>query len=163
MRAYWEENDPSSPELAVALGNIGTLERQPGNAVLAETLHRQEMEIYRKAYGAEHPLVATSMRLLASALGAQGKIDEALAMSERALTIHRAAQGDRNIEVATALDEIGPLLRSQGRLDEALERHREALEIWRHELGPDNPDVAVSQMQIGYTSRVSRSHVVTRV
>src|SRR6185503_493082 len=67
VRAFWEENDPSSPELAVALGNIGTLERQRGNAVLAETLHRQEMEIYREAYGAEHPLVATSMRHLASA------------------------------------------------------------------------------------------------
>ncbi|HET6582250.1 MAG TPA: serine/threonine-protein kinase [Nannocystaceae bacterium] len=151
VRAYWEEHDPSSPELAVALGNIGTLERQRGNAMLAETLHRQEMEIYREAYGAEHPLVAAAMRHVATALATQGKVDDALAMSERALAIHRAAQGDRNVEVATALDEIGQLLRSQGRLDEAVERHREALEIWRHELGPDNPDVAISQMQIGYT------------
>jgi tetratricopeptide (TPR) repeat protein len=158
VREFWEQHDPSSPDLAVALGNIGALERQRGNAAKAEALHRREIEIYREAYGAGHPFVATAMRHLASTLGMQGKVADALAMTEQALAIHRSAQGDRNIEVANALDELGQLLRSEGRLDEAVTRHREALEIWRRELGPDNPDVAISHMQIGYTLAAQGRH-----
>jgi tetratricopeptide (TPR) repeat protein len=158
VRAFWEARDEKAPDLAIALGNIGVLERQRGDGVKAEALHRREIEIYRGAYGAEHPLAAAAMRHLASALAIQGKVDEALEMSERALAIHRTTQGDHNVEVATALDEIGQLLRSQGKLDEALARHREALEIWRHELGADNPDVAISHMQIGYTLAARGRH-----
>ncbi len=158
VRDFWEQRDPHSPELAIALGNIGGIARQRGDATKAEALHRREIDIYRESYGAEHPLTAAAMRHLAYALGIQGKLDEALDLSEHALAIHRAAQGDRNVEVATALDELGQLLRAKGRLDDAVERHREALEIWRQELGPDNPDVAVSHMQIGYTLAAQQRH-----
>ena len=157
VQAFWEQQDPASPELAVALGNVGTILRMIGDANGAMALHRRELAIDEAALGAQHPDCAIAMRhigLCASDLGDQAAARAAL---ERALTILRASQGD-STEVATALDELGRVARRQGRLAEAEAHHREALALWRRELGDRHPDVVVSWMNVGYTQLAAGDH-----
>ncbi|HWB77805.1 MAG TPA: serine/threonine-protein kinase [Nannocystaceae bacterium] len=151
LREFWSVHDPDSPELGIALGNLGSLRRITGDHEQAVELGREELRITKAAYGAAHPTTAVSMRHLALALAELHDYAEARSLIEQALAIHRAAQGERNVEVATALDELGRILRRSGELEAAAQRHREALAIWREELGEDHPDVGISMTNIAYT------------
>jgi tetratricopeptide (TPR) repeat protein len=148
---YWQAREPDSPEMAVALGNVGTLQRILGRPRESVELARRELAIAQASYGERHPDTAVAMRHLAFALGELGEHEPARGMLELALAIHRESQGGANAEVAAALDELGRMERRLGKLREAEAHHREALALWRQELGEGNPEVAVSWMNVGYT------------
>ena len=67
---------------------------------------------------------------LANALGAAGRLDEALSVAERAVETQRALGNER--EAAADLARIAQILMEQGRHQEADERYEQALQAVRH-------------------------------
>ena len=89
----------------------------------AEVLLRDTLERRRKAVGDAHPLTLATLADLGEAVGAQGRVAEALPMFE---TLYRRAPGSSlsAVEIANAMSWYGPLL-------VRLERHAEAEEPLR--------------------------------
>jgi tetratricopeptide (TPR) repeat protein len=67
---------------------MGILARDLGNLAEAEALHRRALAIAEKALGPAHPDVASILNSLARLyMGGRGRIDEGIALLERALAI----------------------------------------------------------------------------
>ena len=71
------------------------------------------------AYGVTHPGVASRLATLSMALGRQGKLEEALALDQRALALYTSGYGPDSLEVAIQLVVGAGALTRGGRYDEA--------------------------------------------
>jgi len=74
----------------------------------------------------------------------QGKYDEAIVLSEKALAIREKALGPDHPDVASTLNDLAYLHANQGNYAEAELLYQRSLAIKEKALGPDHPDVAVS-------------------
>jgi tetratricopeptide (TPR) repeat protein len=92
----------------------------------------------------EHPQVAASLNNLAKHFDAQGKLDRAEPLYNRALKITRKTLGAEHPDVAASLDHLGMLYAAQGSYDRAESHYRQALEIRRVKLGAVHALVAQS-------------------
>ncbi len=82
-----EENDPNTPEHALAINNLASLYKHRGHPEEAEPLYRKALEIEEKNYGENHPSLATSLNNLALLYVAQQRYAEAKALYKRAIAI----------------------------------------------------------------------------
>ncbi len=74
----------------------------------------------------------------------QGRYEDALSFSKRALTIDEATLGDQHPTVATNLNNLAELYRTQGRYEEAEPLYLRALTISEATLGENHPTVAAN-------------------
>ncbi|MEM6993592.1 MAG: serine/threonine-protein kinase [Myxococcota bacterium] len=148
---YWLAEDPTSTQLGVAYGNLGTAELMRGRHDEAAALIGKELDLYVATYGRHHPDTGGCTARLASAYSHAGRAEEALPMFRRAIAVLRDGEGEGSTRLASAMDGLGRVLRQQDKLAEAEQEHRRALAVWRKALGDDHPDVAVSMMHVGYT------------
>ena len=115
----------------------------------AEPLMRRVVEILEKAYGPDHPNVATSLNNLAQLLQDTNRLGEAEPLMRRALEIDEKAYGPDHPNVAIDLNNLAQLLQDTNRLGEAEPLMRRALEIDEQAYGPDHPNVAIQPQQPG--------------
>lgn len=88
-----ESFGPQDPRLTATRKNLADLYYAQGNYAEAAPLYRRSLEIAEKAFGAEHPNVATSIENYAALLGEMGREDEAADWEARAKAIRvRQAQ-----------------------------------------------------------------------
>jgi tetratricopeptide (TPR) repeat protein/predicted Ser/Thr protein kinase len=88
----------------------------------------------------------------------QGKYQEALDNSLRALAIHEKASGRDSLDVANTLDLVAQALGCLGRHEEAEHEIRRALAIAERERGPNHPDVAFKLFELGYALNGERRY-----
>ncbi len=92
--------------------------------------------------GSEHPDAATAAIELAWLYMLEGRLDEALALFERALAIRERAFGPDHLLTAESLGVLGGALMETGHLARARPLLERVLRILERELGPDDPAVA---------------------
>ena len=137
-------------EYGLALSEAARLLNQTGYYLVeraryaeAEPLMRRVLRIFEKAYGSDHPNVATSLNNLAQLLQATNRLGEAEPLMRRALEIDERFYGPNHPDVARDLNNLAQLLQDTNRLGEAEPLMRRALAMDEHSYGPDQPAVAV--------------------
>ena len=144
QKAVQAAKDGGAPETEVAtyLNNIALVLKSQGQLEEALEMHRQALDIRKRALGEDHPDTAGSVNNIASVFGEQGRFDEALEVHQQALDIRKRALGEGHPDVAQSLNNIASVWNMQGRLDEAFHNFRQAVDIWKRALGDDHPQVA---------------------
>jgi tetratricopeptide (TPR) repeat protein len=148
------------PEDPLALANslmlFGYALTLQHRAAEAEPLYREAVSIQRKAFGNEHPAVATYLRYLGWNLRSQDKLTEAEGPLTEALEMRRKLLGPDHLDVADSLYMLGALKARQRRYSEAEPLVREALEILRSRWGTLPNDWRLQQ-ELDYLGRILAS------
>ncbi|MEO1084756.1 MAG: tetratricopeptide repeat protein [Acidobacteriota bacterium] len=84
---------PDHPWLAAPLAELGSLQMRDGHWRRAESSFHRVREIYRAAYGDEHPHTVRAMAKTAQLLSLRGRVEEELALRDRIIET-RIALGD---------------------------------------------------------------------
>jgi tetratricopeptide (TPR) repeat protein len=108
----------------------------------AEPLMKRALAIDEKAYGPDHPNVATVLNNLVVLLQATNRLGEAEPLYRRALAIDEESYGPDHPTVATDLNNLATLLYAMNRQGEAEPLMKRALAIYEKAYGPDHPKVA---------------------
>ena len=111
---------------------------------IPQSRYRRALAIYEKAFGSDHPYVATTLNNLAEIYRNQGNYAEAELVLQRSLAINEKALGPDHPDVATSLNNLAELYRNQGRYADAEPLYKRSLAIREKALGPDHPDVAMA-------------------
>ena len=123
---------------------FGNVHFYRGRYADAQALYERGLAIRERAFGPDHPLVATSLNGLASLYKEQGQDDKARPLYERALAIREHALGPEHELVGASLNNLALIHYNQGRYAEAQALQERALAIRELTLEPDHPDVAAS-------------------
>jgi serine/threonine-protein kinase len=138
------------PDLAARLASdLGTLLWAEGKFRPARESYDEARVLWERAFGPEHPLVATAVNNVALALWSDGRLEEALEMHERALSLRTKLLGPAHPQVGTSQNNIGIVLLDLCRFAEARERHRRAIDIVSRAYGEKHPIVAGLQNNLG--------------
>ncbi len=104
----------------------------------------EQIEIYTRLLGPDHPEVATSLQVLGTLYRTLGQYAEAEAPFKRSLAIREKALGPDHPDVAKSLNNLAALYYTQGQYAEAEPFYERSLAIRERVLGPDHPEVAWS-------------------
>ena len=105
--------------------------------------------IDERAFGPDHPNVATDVNNLGGVLQDLGDLAGARAAFERALAIDERAFGPDHPNVATDVNNLGSVLQDLGDLAGARAAFERALAIDERAYGPDHPNVATDVNNLG--------------
>ena len=144
----------STEVLASAMHWVAFQLEKQANYQQAFELYERALVIREKAFGPEHPEVATTLNNLAELYKSKGDYDAALPLYERALAIREKALGPEHPEVATTLNNLAGLYGAKGDYDAALPLYERDLEISEKALGPEHPDVATTLNNLAELYRV---------
>ena len=128
-------------KVAVALRMVGTLASALGKRERAETALREALALTESSWGPEHQRTAALLEALASVRSSRD-LDEALALSLRALSIQERELGAEHIDVAFSLLTIGDLYNERDEPRRALEHLERALDMLVERLGEEHRYVA---------------------
>jgi tetratricopeptide (TPR) repeat protein len=132
----------------------------------AEPLYEGALAIDEKAYGKEHPVVATRLNNLGQLYKATGRLNEAEPLMERALGINEKAYGKEHPEVAGDLNNLARLYQDTNRLKEAEPLMERALGIDEKAYGKEHPEVACDLNNLAQlyqaTSRLKEAELLSR-
>ena len=115
----------------------------------AESLNREVLEKYRRAYGERHPMLADPLINLGAIAEQRARFAESEAYYRQALAINRDYYGSDHPEVAACLLGIGASLTAQGRIAEAEAVLKNALTIRQRVYGPNHPFIATILSNLG--------------
>ena len=104
--ALVDEYNSSFPEAGRLLSQAGYYLNARARYAEAEPLMRRVVEIFEKAYGLDHPNVATSLNNLATLLHATNRFDEAEPLMRRALELDERSYGPDHPDVARDLNNL---------------------------------------------------------
>ncbi|HZN91861.1 MAG TPA: serine/threonine-protein kinase, partial [Myxococcales bacterium] len=99
--------------------------------------------------GGDDALQARLHHVLALALQALGRPDEAVTHFTRCVDLRQRAYGSDSFMVAASMQAFGSTLHEQGRLDLALQQLRKAAEMKRQALGASHPEVGQARRALG--------------
>jgi serine/threonine-protein kinase len=150
--------DAPAADRASGLNTLGATLWKGWRLEEAEAPYREALELYRSAYGEDHPKVAVTYNNLANLLFWLGDGAQAITLLNRAIDVNRKAYGDRHPTVFLGLQNLANVARSSGRLDEAEKIHRDVLEALLEQLGPDHPRVVVALYSLGSTLFLERRY-----
>lgn len=146
--ALAEPDDDGDPERSDALNRLGMLffhQSLPEPALVA--YGRALARVEQRAPG-DAASQANLHNNIGQALGAQGRLDEAVPHLERALALTRQAGGSA-VQVAVTQDNLGAALGATGRVAEALALHTQALDSFEQALGPMSEHAATALGNLG--------------
>jgi len=151
---------PNHPEVAALARDLSSVQRsqaeaeaaaldkqigalfQAGKYAEAIPLAQQVLAIREKAFGPEHPDVASSLTKLADLYYDQRRYADAAPLLERALAIYERALGSEHTNLALLLGRLAVLFDKQGRYADAEPLLKRALAMEEKALGPEHPAVA---------------------
>lgn len=122
---------------AEILGSLGVLMADFGRATEAERYFRRALEVDKKEFGPDNPIVGLDLRNLAVLLQGAEKDFEAEPLFREVLRIRELHWGPNGLEVGVACVELGQQLHEMNRLPEAASILRRALIIFHQLYGPD--------------------------
>ena len=135
-----------SPQLAVALADLGTSKNQRGDLAGAEEDFRESLEVHRR--NGTTAGVAMGLSNLGLVLLARGELAGAEANFREALVINRGLFGESHLRIAMNYFNLATTLRSQGHLEEAIANLSRALAIDREVYGANHFEVGVDLAQL---------------
>ncbi|KAH8911269.1 hypothetical protein BR93DRAFT_965075 [Coniochaeta sp. PMI_546] len=106
----------------------------------SESLSRLVVGIMEKLRVKEQSSTPYSVSLLAKAYLRQGRLQDAMAMQQKALKLSEAANGPEDAVTRHIMSEFAVELSSLGNHEEAETIHRQALELQKKALGAEHPD-----------------------
>jgi serine/threonine protein kinase/tetratricopeptide (TPR) repeat protein len=132
---------------SLALGHLGSLHYREGKYDLAAREQREALALAEQS-GASRLALADRWQVLANALEALARNDEARQAYEEALALRRAALGDRHPHLARLYFDFGTFLRNLGETDRARALLEEALALWSDVHGPMSIDGVDAQLEL---------------
>ncbi len=141
------------PDVAMTLGNLGTVLVDKGDLDGAKAAYEQSLAIFKEVYGPDstHPDVAKTLVGIGNVL--HGDPDGAESAYEQALAIFKEVYGPDSThpDVAMTLGNLGNVLVQKDDLDGAKAAYEQALTIFKEVYGPDSthPDVAMTLGNLG--------------
>ena len=126
-----------------ALNRLAAGLQADGRQGEAEGLLRRGLVLAEVTYGAEAAEVAGLRLVLAAALIAQGKVDEAQPYLDGAVTSLEGAALDPS-GVAASAYQLAKFLAGRGKVDQAIALYEHTVTIRREVLGPEHPEVAIT-------------------
>ena len=135
--AIWQE---SGNEEQAALTNhiLATTLENLGDVEVALELKQESLEVLRRLYGEENPVVAQLTNNVAFNLHNSGRFEEAEQLYRQALAVSERRLGPDHVEVAEVLSNIGRLMMDQGRYQEAEPLTRRSVEIMHGSVSEDH-------------------------
>src|SRR5262249_31286812 len=91
-----------------------------GRTAEAESLYQRSLAIREKAFGPDHPFVATALNNIATLYTTLGRHAEAEPILARSLAIRDKSLGPENRDTAVSLNNMADFYASQGRFGDAL-------------------------------------------
>ena len=82
-------------------------------------MERRSLALLERAFGPDHPDVATTLNSLVVLLHARGRYTDAEPMLKRALVVRKSALGPDHADVGTMLNNVAEVYRAQGRSADA--------------------------------------------
>jgi len=152
---YSKEAADLRPDNPIYLNQAGLIAQRVGRYSEAEPLYNRALAIDEKAYGLNHPEVATDLNNLAALYKTQGRYAQAEPLYKRSLAIKEKALGPDHPAVATSLNNLAELYRTQGQYAQAEPLYKRALAIKEKTLGPNHPSVATSLENLAALYRVT--------
>jgi CHAT domain-containing protein/tetratricopeptide (TPR) repeat protein len=138
---------PSSPEYAMIVNALASLQKDAGNLAEAERLYAEAHEIFERA-GSSDGLRVTSANLGFLALR-RGDAIEARVQLERAIALTTADVGKDHLDVALLLDNLARVEEATGALESAEALLRQALTIIEASLGQQHYRMAPTLRHLG--------------
>ncbi|HEX3758200.1 MAG TPA: tetratricopeptide repeat protein [Kofleriaceae bacterium] len=131
----------------------GTILFTEGRLTEAEGALREGLALQEAAYGADNPILATTLDRLAAALTGQGREADALPLNERAAAIRDRTFGPEHPRLVAGLVALADSLSAAGRNDEARARLIRADAIARTAFGPDSAERFYTLDDLGFVER----------
>jgi tetratricopeptide (TPR) repeat protein len=128
---------------------IGDVYLELGEYGKAEGMHREALKLAGKAYGRNHPEVATALDNMSIVAYRQGKLEEAEALERQVLAMRIKTLGRDHPQVAMSLINLAAFLQAQGKLAEAETVSRQALAANRRLYAPDHELVTTALNNLG--------------
>ena len=150
VRLVAERTEEEGLEGAANLwGSLGYYLRRVADYIGARAAFERALAIDERAFGPDHPNVATAVNNLGSVLQGLGDLAGARAAYERALAIDERAFGPDHRNVATDVNNLGLVLQSLGDLAGARAAFERALAIDEKTYGLDHPYAARDLSNLG--------------
>jgi tetratricopeptide (TPR) repeat protein/tRNA A-37 threonylcarbamoyl transferase component Bud32 len=138
------------PELEASLAsNAGVLAHVRGRYPEALESHQRALELRRRLYGEQHPILAKTHSNLGATLRAMGRLDDARAQFAIALSIEEKLLDPSHPAVAETLNNLGNVLEAQDDLPGARTALERALAIKKAATGADSLPYAVTLTNYG--------------
>src|SRR5690606_492541 len=133
---------PAHITYAYVLGDLASVRSRRGQHEEAVQLLREEVDVLRRAYGAEYGDVALPMGRLANELADMGRLAEAVELARRGF-------GEDHQVHAGVLGTLAHALQRRGRFAEAESTYRRAIDIRSRANGQNSRSVGVMRADLG--------------
>ncbi len=127
-------------ERAATLDNLGQVAKAQGHYVEARLRYEEALSLRERVLGPDHPSTAVSLHTLGSLLMANGALDNALLLLERALRIREVLPPD-HIQPANTQIVLAQLHFLRGDLGTSRALYEEALRVFEKRQGADSEAV----------------------
>ncbi len=167
MRQYEKAESPLWEALAIrsklppddslvleTMDNLATLDLSLGRRDEAQLKFREALAIAETRGPPRSIDIALQSRLLAEALIAGKKVDEAEPLMLRAFELYELRLGPDNPRTLAALKGLAALELTRGRVPAAERRYRQVLAVDERRLGADAPAVAVERLDLAAVLRI---------
>ncbi|MBW4546981.1 MAG: CHAT domain-containing protein [Symplocastrum torsivum CPER-KK1] len=146
-----QANPPQSAQHSAELEEANRLLNQQvvqlysqGEYAAAIPLVERALAIREKVLGKEHPLVDTSLNILANLYWEMGNYSQAEPLYQRSLAIREKVLGKEHLAVAQSLNNLALLYQYMENYSQAEPLYQRSLAIWEKVQGKEHPDVAQS-------------------
>ena len=147
--AWQRAQNPDSPALGFNLAALGGLKRARGDWHGADADYHEALEIFRKAFGENHPTYARALTSLATNRIALRDYKSAELMLDRAISILRKVEKTNPLDLSFPLVALGQDLLAESRPAEAETAARESYEIRRRLAAQSDSRVALAESVLG--------------
>jgi tetratricopeptide (TPR) repeat protein len=130
--------------LAGQINNLAQLYKAINRLAEAEPLMNRALAIDEKAFGKDHPNVATGLNNLALLYLAANRLPEAEPLMKRALAVDEKAFGKDHPNVARDLNNLAQLYQATNRQAKAESLMKRVVEICEKVYGKDHPNIATA-------------------
>lgn len=141
------------PDEAAILFELANVEFYAGNYDRSWELNQKVLEMFRRALGAQHPMVADVIINLGAIRAEKGDYGGAAARYREALALTEAWFGADHPKTASNLTMLGRAEVRQNKPQQALATLRRAIEIQERHFGAAHPRVASALNELGSVAR----------
>jgi non-specific serine/threonine protein kinase/serine/threonine-protein kinase len=133
------ELGPADPETLDALSGRAIVASERGDYAVAERLHREAMEGFRRLGIEDDPRAVAARSQMALTLHAQGQYAESEELLRDVYRRRVEVEGADSRAALATLSNLGSVLQAQGKMEEAARTHAEVLAAYERTAGPEDP------------------------
>ena len=149
IRIY-EQTNTQKPLAAIVKSNLIAVMVDQGDYAAAAKIGEAALPELEHWFGPDHPYVARTLHGLGVVYQAQGRLDEAQRLYQRALAIWEKHPGAGVLDAATVKASLGAIYTHQGYYVKAEALLKSAVATRERVLGPQNADVSAVRSNLGF-------------